>query len=110
MTYITSLLAFLVAIGILITIHELGHFLMARLFKFPTPVFSIGFGKKLLYKQWRDVEFRLSAIPLGGYVKILGMGYDESSIVSGDEPQLRGKRWQRALILLAGPGDRKSTR
>ena len=98
-----NLLAFIIALGVLITVHELGHFFMARLFKFPTPVFSWGFGPKLLSFTYKDVEYRLSAIPLGGYVKILGMGYDETSILKGEEPQLKGTRWQRALVLMAGP-------
>ena len=88
-------------ISILVVVHELGHHLMAKLFGVPVEVFSVGFGPKLLAIRRGETEYRLSAIPLGGYVKMAG-----TSPVRG-EPTPNGfdskARWQRFLILLAGP-------
>jgi regulator of sigma E protease len=63
-----TVLAFLVLVGILIWFHELGHFLFAKLFGVKVEVFSVGFGPVLFKKQWGETEYRLSAIPLGGFV------------------------------------------
>ncbi len=101
----TNILAFVFVLSFLIFFHELGHFLVARLFKFPIEVFSIGFGKRLFGWKRNGTDYRISLVPLGGYVKIVGLGPDESDVVDGQEaPQgLRGTRWQRFLVLLAGP-------
>ncbi len=100
----TNILAFVFVLSFLIFFHELGHFLVARLFKFPIEVFSIGFGKRLFGFARNGTDYRISLVPLGGYVKIIGLGPDESDVVDGQAPQgLRGTRWQRFLVLLAGP-------
>ena len=100
----TNILAFVFVLSFLIFFHELGHFLVARLFKFPIEVFSIGFGKRLFGFTRNGTDYRISLVPLGGYVKIIGLGPDESDVVDGQAPQgLRGTRWQRFLVLLAGP-------
>ena len=96
--------AFIFVIGVLITIHEAGHFAMARLLGAPVEVFSVGFGKRLWGFERGGTDYRISLIPLGGYVRIIGLGPDESDVV-GDgaiETELL-PRWKRALILLAGP-------
>ena len=67
------------ALGVLVFVHELGHFLAARLFGMRVDAFSLGFPPNLLYKKVGQTEYRLGAIPLGGYVKIAGM-VDESSL------------------------------
>jgi regulator of sigma E protease len=66
----------------------------------------VGFGKRLFGRKWRGTDYRVSAIPLGGYVRVIGLGPDESTITEGTSREAApvGKRWQRALILLAGPG------
>ena len=64
----------LLVLSFLIFFHELGHFLAARLFGVHVEVFSIGFGKRLLSRRWGGTEYRLSAIPLGGYVMMKGQG------------------------------------
>ena len=106
------LVAFVCALGPLVFFHELGHYLVARLFKVPAEVFSIGFGKELL--GWTDKQgtrWKLSALPLGGYVKFVGdMGPASNP---GEEEvipeELRDRAfqfkpvWQRFLIVLAGP-------
>mgnify|MGYP001025457026 FL=1 len=101
----TNILAFVFVLSFLIFFHELGHFLVARLFKFPIEVFSIGFGKRLFGITRNGTDYRISLVPLGGYVKIIGLGPDESDVVAGEEapPAMRGTRWQRFLVLLAGP-------
>jgi regulator of sigma E protease len=101
---LTSILAFAFVIGVLITIHEFGHFAVARLLGAPVEVFSIGFGKRIWGFERGGTDYRLSLVPLGGYVRIIGLGPDESDVVKGDTPDAELlPRWRRALILLAGP-------
>lgn len=71
----------ILALGVLIFVHELGHFLLAKLFKVKVEKFSLGFGPKLLSKQIGETEYLLSAFPLGGYVKMFG----ESGFIEGGE-------------------------
>ena len=99
-----TLAAFIFVIGVLITIHEAGHFAMARLLGAPVEVFSIGFGKRLWGFERGGTDYRISLVPLGGYVRILGLGPDESDVVGdgADDTELL-PRWKRTLILLAGP-------
>jgi regulator of sigma E protease len=105
----TSVLAFLFVLGVLVFVHELGHFLLARWHGVRVLTFSLGFGPKLL--KWRkgDTEYAISAIPLGGYVKMAGeMGGDGTADFA---VQLEGKpdefmsktKWQRFQIFVAGP-------
>jgi regulator of sigma E protease len=99
-----TLVAFVFVIGVLITIHEAGHFAVARLLGAPVEVFSIGFGKRLWGFQRGGTDYRISLIPLGGYVRIIGLGPDESDVVAGGAGHTDLlPRWRRALILLAGP-------
>jgi regulator of sigma E protease len=99
-----TLAAFIFVIGVLITIHEAGHFAIARLLGAPVEVFSIGFGKRLWGFDRGGTDYRLSLIPLGGYVRIIDLGPDESDVVGdgADDTELL-PRWKRTLILLAGP-------
>ena len=69
MTYVVS---FILVLGIIIFVHEFGHFITAKLFGMRVFVFSFGFGKRLLGFKWGDTDCRLSLIPLGGYVKLEG--------------------------------------
>ena len=101
---LVSVLAFVFVLGVLIVLHEAGHFGAARLLGAPIEVFSVGFGKRLWGVKRGGTDYRLSAVPFGGYVRIAGLGPDESDVVGGShsQPELL-PRWQRALILLAGP-------
>lgn len=96
----------LVGIGLLITVHELGHFLFCKLFSVRTPTFSIGFGPKLFSKKIGDTEFALSAIPLGGYVEIAGsaeMGQGEQKDAhSTDKHSFANKPWYQKVIIMLG--------
>ena len=80
----TNILAFVFVLSFLIFFHEFGHFLVAKLFKFPIEVFSIGFGKRLFGFKRNGTDYRISLVPLGGYVKIVGLGPDESDVVAGE--------------------------
>jgi regulator of sigma E protease len=100
-----QLAAFLVAIGILIAVHEYGHFWVARRLGFKVLRFSIGFGKPLLRRVGKDgVEYVLAAIPLGGYVKLVDER--EGPVAPADLPRAFTRRpvWQRIAVLVAGAG------
>jgi len=98
---LTNLLAFGFALGIIIVVHEAGHLLVAKAFGVRVLTFSIGFGKRLWGFARGGTDYRVSAIPLGGYVRLFGENPDESS---GDPGEFLGKpRWQRVLVYLAGP-------
>lgn len=105
MNFLGNTLAFLLVLSVLVVMHEFGHFAVAKAFQFPVEVFSFGFGKRLFGRKWRGTDYRISAIPLGGYVRVIGLGPDESTVAEGTSTEAApvGKRWQRALILLAGP-------
>jgi regulator of sigma E protease len=101
---LNTVIAFLVAIGVLVAVHEYGHFWMARRLGIRVLRFSIGFGKTLWSRKGADgTEYAFSAIPLGGYVKLLDEreGVVEPSQLSS--AYSRRPPWQRILVLLAGP-------
>ncbi len=100
----TTLLSFLFVLGVLVFIHELGHFLLARWNGVRVITFSLGFGPKLLKVQRGDTEYCISAIPLGGYVKMAGENPDDPQTGADDEFMAKSK-WQRFQILIAGSGD-----
>ena len=105
MTIVGNTIALLFVLSVLVVLHEFGHFAVAKAFGFPVEVFSVGFGKRLFGRKWRGTDYRVSAIPLGGYVRVIGLGPDESTLAEGTSKETHavGKRWQRGLILVAGP-------
>src|SRR5687767_12672864 len=98
----TSILAFLFVLGVLIFVHELGHFLAARRIGVRVLTFSLGFGPKLLSFRRGDTEYAVSAIPLGGYVKMAGENPDDARTGASDE-FLSKSKWQRFQVLIMGP-------
>ena len=98
----TSILAFLFVLGVLIFVHELGHFLMARRIGVCVLTFSLGFGPKLVTVKRGDTEYCISAIPLGGYVKMAGENPEDTRTGAADEFLSKGK-WQRFQVLVMGP-------
>jgi len=97
-----NILWFIVFLGILILVHEFGHYAAAKLCGVRVEVFSIGFGKRLLGFRKGDTDYRISLLPLGGYVKMAGENPLESH--SGAPYEFMSHpRWQRFLIAIAGP-------
>ena len=99
---LTTLIAFLIVLGILIFIHELGHFLAARHVGVRVEAFSVGFPPTLWGKKIGDTEYRISWIPVGGYVKLFGQNVDDED--PNDPTNYAHKSlFQRLYILTAGP-------
>ena len=99
---IQMIVTFVVVLGAMIVIHEFGHFMVAKLFGVRVEVFSIGFGKRLWGHHKGDTDYRISLIPLGGYVKMAGENLDEQVTGAPDEFMSKPK-WQRLCIAFAGP-------
>jgi regulator of sigma E protease len=98
----TVVLAFLFVLGVLICVHELGHFLMARRIGVRVLTFSLGFGPKLFTINRNGTDYCLSALPLGGYVKLAGEKPSSSRTGAPDE-FLSKSKWQRCQVLFMGP-------
>lgn len=107
--YVIGALSFIFILGSAVVLHEFGHFIVAKLFKIRVETFSVGFGPRLFGRKWGQTDYRVSAIPLGGYVKL---GGDESNApiegagatdIPPEEMFNLRPRWQRGLVALAGP-------
>lgn len=105
--FLYSAVGFVVALGILVTVHEFGHFWVARRLGVKVLKFSVGFGKPLWSKTAGadNTEYAIGAIPLGGYVKMLDENEDEADIPESDLPRAFNRQalWKRTAIVLAGP-------
>jgi len=99
---VTTLFAFLFVLGVLVFVHELGHFLAARRLGVRVLTFSLGFGPKILKFQRGDTEYCVSIVPLGGYVKMAGETPDDPRTGQPDEFMSKTK-WERFQILIMGP-------
>ncbi|MCL4845034.1 MAG: RIP metalloprotease RseP [Acidobacteria bacterium] len=99
---LTNVVAFIFVLGVLIFVHELGHFVMARRIGVRVLTFSLGFGPKLLRVRRGDTEYCVSAIPLGGYVKMAGEHAEDNHAGQPDE-FLSKTKWERFQVLIAGP-------
>ncbi|HSK63115.1 MAG TPA: RIP metalloprotease RseP, partial [Pyrinomonadaceae bacterium] len=109
MSYLIVPLAFIFILGSAVVLHEFGHFIVAKLFGIRVETFSVGFGPRIFGRKWGHTDYRLSAIPLGGYVKL---GGDDSNapLEGASAPDIPREemfnlrpRWQRILVALAGP-------
>jgi regulator of sigma E protease len=97
-----TLLAFIIVFGILVFVHESGHFFMAKLVGIRVEVFSFGYGKRLFGVKKGETDYRVSLVPMGGYVKLLGEGmFDPGREVAPDDMMAK-TRWQRLLVMAMG--------
>jgi len=99
---VTSVLAFLFVLGVLVFVHELGHYLMARRIGVRVLTFSLGFGPKLINYRRGGTDYCVSAIPLGGYVKMAGETPDDQRS-GGDDEFFSKPKWQRFQVMIMGP-------
>jgi len=104
MSVLGTIAAVVILLGVLILVHELGHFVFAKLFGVKVLRFSLGFGPRIIGFTYGETEYRLSALPLGGYVRLLGEDPGEP-IPPIDRPRALGAKplWQRYTIVVAGP-------
>ncbi|MGZ3773579.1 MAG: RIP metalloprotease RseP [Pseudobdellovibrionaceae bacterium] len=101
---LSAIIPFVILLGILIFVHELGHFLVARMCGVRVEVFSLGFGKKLLKFKKGDTTYALSIIPLGGYVKMFGEQPGDHISEEDKKYSFTHKNvWQRIAVVIAGP-------
>src|ERR1043165_4462950 len=109
MSFLIVPAAFVFILGSAVVLHEFGHFLVAKLLGIRVETFSVGFGPRIFGRRWGHTDYRLSAIPLGGYVKLGGdesnaplEGASAQDIPPNEMYNLR-PRWQRVLVAVAGP-------
>src|SRR4026209_1726284 len=101
-TVTSDIFVALIVLGLIIVIHEFGHFAMAKLFKIKVETFSVGFGPRLIGFRKGETDYRISAFPLGGYVKMAGETPMDS--ITGEAYEFLSKpKWQRFLVAAAGP-------
>ncbi|HUB18011.1 MAG TPA: RIP metalloprotease RseP [Acidobacteriaceae bacterium] len=99
---VVATVSFLIVLGIMVLVHEFGHFAVAKLCGVRVEVFSLGFGTRLFGVKYGDTDYRISALPLGGYVKMAGE--TPGAETTGDPAEFSSRpRWQRVLIAVAGP-------
>ena len=98
----TTLLAFAFVLGVLVFVHELGHFLAAKRVGIKVLKFQLGFNPTIVSFRRGDTEYGIGALPLGGYVKMAGENPDESRSGQSDE-FLSKSKWERFQVLIMGP-------
>jgi regulator of sigma E protease len=101
-TIFGTLLAFIIVFGILVFVHEFGHFFMAKLVGIRVEVFSFGYGKRLFGFKKGETDYRVSLVPMGGYVKLLGEGMFEQNRAIESDDMMAKPRWQRLLVMAMG--------
>ena len=112
-TVVVAIIAFIILIGVMVVVHEFGHFAVAKLCRVRVEAFSVGFGPRLFGVKYGDTDYKVCLLPLGGYVKMTGETPD--GLQTGDTPDeavsaaydagsfTNHPRWQRMLIGVAGP-------
>jgi regulator of sigma E protease len=111
--FLVSTIAFIVLVGIMVVVHEFGHFAVAKLCGVRVEAFSFGFGPRLFGIKYGETDYKVCLLPLGGFVKMTGESSEQNLEVPGDKPKelpvsdpgsfAAHPRWQRILIGLAGP-------
>ena len=100
----TSIISAIIVLGILVFVHELGHFLLAKRLGIGVITFSLGFGPRLIGRKWGETQYQVAAVPLGGFVKLIGENPEEEV---KEEDRRRSFShapiWKRAMIISAGP-------
>jgi regulator of sigma E protease len=100
----TTIISLVILLGVLIFVHEIGHFLAAKWAGVKVLKFSLGFGPKIFGKKWGETEYLISIFPLGGYVKLLGQSEDEEMSEEDEKGSFSAKSvWKRIMIVFAGP-------
>lgn len=106
MQTIINIIVFLLILGVIVLIHELGHFLTAKYFGVYCAEFSIGMGPKLFSKKFNETDYQVRALPIGGYVAMAGEADQEDNELMKDVPYERTlngiKTWKKCIIMLAG--------
>jgi regulator of sigma E protease len=101
-SFVTDAVVVVIVLGVIVFLHEAGHFLAAKAFGVRVLTFSLGFGKRLLGFERGGTDYRVSILPLGGYVKMAGD--DPTAVLTGDPGEFLARpRWQRFVIILMGP-------
>jgi regulator of sigma E protease len=103
--FFVSAIAFIVLVGVMVVVHEFGHFLVAKLCGVRVEAFSVGFGPRLFGVKYGDTDYKVCLLPLGGFVKMTGENPGEDQAGAIDDPGAftNHPRWQRMLIGVAGP-------
>ena len=100
----TSIISAVIVLGVLVFVHELGHFIFAKRLGIGVITFSLGFGPKLIGRRYGETQYQVAAVPLGGYVKLIGENPEEEV---KEEDRARSFSaapiWKRAMIISAGP-------
>jgi len=101
--FIVSAVAFIVLVGVMVVVHEFGHFLVAKLCGVRVEAFSVGFGPRLFGIQYGDTDYKVCLLPLGGFVKMTGENPGDEQVSEDLGAFMNHPRWQRMLIGVAGP-------
>src|SRR5450631_3655864 len=100
---VVAVVAFIVLVGVMVVVHEFGHFAVAKLFGVRVEAFSVGFGPRLFGIKYGDTDYKVCLLPLGGFVKMTGESPTEDQAAADPGAFNSHPRWQRMLIGLAGP-------
>ena len=100
---LVNTVSFIVLVGIMVVVHEFGHFLVAKLCGVRVEAFSFGFGPRLFGVKYGDTDYKVCLLPLGGFVKMTGENPGEEPLVDDPGAFMAHPRWQRMLIGVAGP-------
>src|ERR1700722_3981919 len=100
---VVATVAFFVLVGLMVVVHELGHFIVAKLFKVRVEAFSFGFGPRLFGFKYGETDYKICLLPLGGFVKMTGANPGETEHANDPAAFTSPPRWQRMLVGLAGP-------